>query len=110
MGMGITVAKELTISYLREKYEAGALTPREVMSAIVERSIADAEMNIWITPPTMDAIQPYLERLTSLSLADSPLWGIPFAIKDNIDLAGVPTTAACAEYAFTPDEHAGVVE
>lgn len=102
--------KELTLSYLREKYEAGTLSPQEVMSAIVERSIADADMNIWITPPSMDAIQPYLDRLASLSLADAPLWGIPFAIKDNIDLAGVPTTAACAEYAFTPDEHAGVVE
>jgi len=35
---------------------------------------------------------------------------VPFAIKDNIDLAGVPTTAACAEYAFTPGEHAFVVQ
>ena len=43
-------------------------------------------------------------------MADAPLWGIPFAIKDNIDLAGVPTTAGCAEYAYTPAEHAGVVE
>jgi allophanate hydrolase len=102
--------KELTISYLREKYVAGTLSPQEVMSTIVERSIADADMNIWITPPTMDAIQPYLDRLASLSMAEAPLWGIPFAIKDNIDLAGVPTSAGCAEYAFTPDEHAGVVE
>lgn len=102
--------KELSISYLREKYEAGALSPQEVMATIVERSIADASMNIWITPPTMDAIQPYLDRLSTLSFADAPLWGMPFAIKDNIDLAGVPTTAGCAEYAFTPDEHAGVVE
>lgn len=102
--------KELTISYLREKYEAGDLSPQEVMAAIVERSIADADMNIWITPPTMDVIQPYLDRLSTLAMADGPLWGIPFAIKDNIDLAGVPTTAGCAEYAFTPGEHAGVVE
>ena len=32
-----------------------------------------------------------------------PLYGIPFAIKDNIDLAGVPTTAACPEFAYTPE-------
>lgn len=40
---------------------------------------------------------------------EKPLWGIPFAIKDNIDLAGVPTTAGCAEFAYNPDEHATVV-
>ncbi|MDR6555592.1 allophanate hydrolase [Paenibacillus qinlingensis] len=108
--MSDLLEKELTLSYLREKYEAGALSPQEVMAAVVERSIADADMNIWITPPSMDAIQPYLDRLSSLAIADAPLWGIPFAIKDNIDLAGVPTTAACAEFAFTPEEHAGVVE
>jgi allophanate hydrolase len=39
-----------------------------------------------------------------------PLYGIPFAIKDNIDLAGIPTTAGCPEYAYTPSESAFVVQ
>jgi allophanate hydrolase len=39
-----------------------------------------------------------------------PLYGMTFAIKDNIDLAGVPTTAACPEYAYTPQKSATVVE
>ena len=38
-----------------------------------------------------------------------PLWGIPFAIKDNIDLAGTPTTAACPAYAYDPKNDAFVV-
>ncbi|AXS40446.1 allophanate hydrolase [Breoghania sp. L-A4] len=38
-----------------------------------------------------------------------PLWGIPFAAKDNIDAAGSPTTAACPAYAYVPDADAFVV-
>ncbi|PZV34205.1 allophanate hydrolase [Mesorhizobium kowhaii] len=38
-----------------------------------------------------------------------PLWGVPFAVKDNIDVAGMPTTAACAEYAYMPQVDATVV-
>ncbi|SDN41650.1 allophanate hydrolase [Paenibacillus sp. yr247] len=106
----VEVPKELSISWLLDKYEKQELTPQEVIAAIVQRSLDDVAMNIWITPPKMDAIQPYLDGLKSVSMADAPLWGIPFAIKDNIDLAGVPTTAGCAEYAYTPTEHASVVE
>ncbi|MEN5084468.1 allophanate hydrolase [Bosea sp. TWI1241] len=38
-----------------------------------------------------------------------PLFGIPFVVKDNIDVAGVPTTAACPAFAFTPERDAAVV-
>jgi allophanate hydrolase len=41
---------------------------------------------------------------------DLPLYGIPFAVKDNIDLAGAPTTAGCPDYAYTPAESATVVK
>lgn len=39
----------------------------------------------------------------------APLAGLTFAIKDNIDLAGIPTTAACPGFAYTPAESAHVV-
>src|SRR3546814_11425795 len=42
--------------------------------------------------------------------ADQPLWGIPFAVKDNIDAAGLPTTAACPAFSYQPDASATVVK
>jgi len=56
------------------------------------------------------ALEPYLARLEGLDPATLPLYGVPFAIKDNIDLAGVPTTAGCPEYAYVPERSAFVVQ
>ena len=42
--------------------------------------------------------------------AGKPLFGVPFAVKDNIDVAGLPTTAACPAFAYRPQSSAFVVE
>ncbi len=104
--------ESLTISALAEAYGSGKATPRAIAETIAARAAQHAESNIWITPPSMDLMEPYLARLEAMDeegRAAAPLWGIPFAVKDNIDLAGVPTTAACPEYAYTPSESATVV-
>ncbi|MDQ8733125.1 allophanate hydrolase [Paenibacillus sp. LHD-38] len=100
----------LTMEWLQIGYKSGALTPEDVMLEIIRRAEADSDMNVWITPPSMAVLKPYLERLIEMDPANAPLWGIPFAIKDNIDVAGIPTTAGCSEFAYTPVEHAAVVE
>lgn len=99
----------LSIKKLRQAYLNGETTPAEVIGRIIQNSEEDIDMNIWITPPRMERIRPYLEKLAMLDPADAPLWGIPFAIKDNIDWAGVPTTAGCPDYQYVPEEHATVV-
>lgn len=104
------IPRTLTIKFLRENYLSHKITTEEVIHAIISRANEDIEMNIWITPPSMERVKPYLERLERLDPHNFPLWGIPFAIKDNIDLAGTETTAGCPDYAYLPTEHATIVE
>lgn len=100
----------LTMGWLKDMYAKKELTPREVVDEIIQRANKDRKMNIWITSPSMEIIEPYLKRIESLNPNILPLWGIPFAIKDNMDLAGVPTTSGCPEFAYTPVEHAIIVK
>jgi allophanate hydrolase len=43
-------------------------------------------------------------------LAARPLWGVPFVVKDNIDIAGAPTTAGCPAFAYVAQRDAAVVQ
>ena len=100
----------LSISNLQSAYKDGSLTPKEVVENILQRSEEFVEHNIWIYQLSIEEIQPYLDNLENKSIEDLPLYGIPFAIKDNIDLAGIPTTAACPAFTRTPDKSAFVVQ
>src|SRR6202046_158848 len=50
------------------------------------------------------------ERMQASGPAGKPLYGVPFVVKDNIDVAGLPTTAACPAFAYHPAKSAFVVE
>jgi allophanate hydrolase len=50
------------------------------------------------------------ERLAQAGPEGKPLYGVPFAVKDNIDVAGLPTTAACPAFAYRPERSAFVVQ
>jgi allophanate hydrolase len=100
---------ELDIVTLRQRYLAGERHPADVMEEI-HRRIGDDSHRVWIHRLSMDAICGYVDALSGHDPAGLPLYGIPFAIKDNIDLAGAPTTAGCPEYAYQPQQHAYVVQ
>ncbi|MDD2466550.1 MAG: allophanate hydrolase [Desulfobulbus sp.] len=99
---------QLNIGYLQEQYRKAEFTPRQLITDLLALC-RDEDPAIWIHLLTESEIEPYLQRLESASMDDLPLYGIPFAIKDNIDLAGVPTTAACPEFSYLPEESATVV-
>lgn len=98
------------IEAVQQGYARGHFTPRELMEYLTERSAQFHAHNIWIHQLTASELEPYLQRLETGDSEKLPLYGVPFAIKDNIDLDGVPTTAACPEFAFRPDRSAYVVQ
>lgn len=100
----------LTIAHLQAQYRDGSLRPVDLVRQL-DAEIGDANShNIWIRRLTLDEMLAYAENLEGKDPAKLPLYGIPFAIKDNIDLAGVPTTAGCPDFAFMPQKSASVVQ
>lgn len=99
----------LDIVSLRQAYLDGTLKPLEVMENILGR-IGDDTHHAWIYRLPLEAVREYALKLKDKDPASLPLYGIPFAIKDNIDLAGAPTTAGCPEFAYHPQQHASVVQ
>ena len=100
----------MTIEGLLADYRAGRRKVREVIAEALAAARRPDSRNVWITVLDDAEIEPYLARLEGLDPATLPLYGVPFAIKDNIDLAGVPTTAGCPDYAYVPERSAFVVQ
>jgi allophanate hydrolase len=97
----------VTIAAIHAAYADG-LTPSDLVREVAARASAD-DRNAWIARRPLDVLLAEAKALEGADRAKLPLYGVPFAIKDNIDLAGVPTTAGCPAFAFTPDRSATVV-
>lgn len=96
-----------TIPKLRAAYESG-VQPADVIDEIFDRLEAVDDPAIFIHLCDRETLKSEAKALGAYD-PDKPLWGIPFAAKDNIDVAGIPTTAACPAYTYTPDSDAFVV-
>lgn len=99
----------LLISALLDGYRARRFTPLDVMEHVLAGIAQAPDRRVWITLLSRERLFGYAAALTGRDPESLPLYGVPFALKDNIDLEGVPTTAGCPDYAYTPPESAFVV-
>lgn len=103
-------AKEsLDLEGLASRYRAGSLRPAQLVEGLLERYAQRGDDKVWIHRVPDAELLARAAELEKRGPEGLPLYGIPFAIKDNIDLAGHPTTAACPDFRYVAGESADVV-
>ena len=98
----------LTLPSLRSAYASGT-SPAEVIEQVYARIAAVGDPHIFLCLYDKAEVLAAAEALGDYDPA-KPLWGVPYAIKDNIDAAGKPTTAACPAFEYMAEEDAFVVK
>ncbi|WP_172328478.1 allophanate hydrolase [Mangrovicoccus sp. HB161399] len=88
---------------------ADGLTPMEAMRECRRRIVAAEDPGIFLHLADEAELVAMAEALGPFDPAAKPLYGLPFAVKDNIDVGGWPTTAGCPAFAYVPGEDAFVV-
>jgi allophanate hydrolase len=104
----------LNIESLLQDYVAG-IKPQHVVQAIYDRIdvYKSVQPSVWIyLQPLGEVMRAANELHTKWPDIRNrpPLWGVPFSVKDNIDIAGIPTTAGCPALAHTPSQSAPVYQ
>ena len=97
----------LNIGSLQAHYRSGTLAPTDVIREVYRRIRALQGNPIWINLIPEEESLVAAEALTDAAMA--PLFGIPFAIKDNLDAARLPTTAGCPAFSYVAERDATVV-
>lgn len=99
-----------TIAAIVAAHRAGTMTPAQTVARTYQRIRDHNDPAIFISlRDEKDAIAE-AEKLAAKDAASLPLYGVPVAVKDNIDALGFPTTAACPAFSYTPTHDATAVE
>ena len=100
----------LDLGTIRSLYAERGLTPRDLAAALSMR-MGKADPAAFIVRASLAELLGQVDALVARAPTPNslPLWGVPFAVKDNIDVAGFPTSAACAAFAHPVDRDATVV-
>ena len=100
----------IDLASLAARYRTGSLTPVRLVDEILVRIETRGDDHVWIHRLSRDELVVHARRLQGSDPSAKPLYGVPFAIKDNIDLAGHPTTAGCPDFAYAAQDSAPVVQ
>lgn len=108
------LSDSLSISEISHAYRKGITTPEEVARLVARKTTEYQKKDpaVWIHLETEEALLSSARGLQKRFAGKPlpPLYGIPFAVKDSIDFAGIRTTVSSDAYAYTPEKHAVVVE
>jgi allophanate hydrolase len=91
-----------TVAALIAAHRAGTMSPAQTVARSFQRIRDHDDPAIFISLRDEKQALAEAEALTAKDAARLPLYGIPVAVKDNIDVAGLPTTAACPAFAYSP--------
>lgn len=102
----------LRFDSLRSAYRNGTRTPLEVVEHVLDRIRARGEDNVWTALADAEQVRARARELTVRAgeIDQLPLYGLPFGVKDNVDVAGIPTTCGCPAFSRTPAQTATAVQ
>ena len=98
------------IDRLLEGYRSESFTISDVLQQVLTRIDSDSANPIWISLVSSKDLNERARQLEDMETDELPLYGIPFAVKDNIDAIPLPTTAACPDFSYIPTKNAPVIE
>ena len=98
-----------SVGRLLGDYRAGRSTPREICARVRTEIVERGDDGVWISVTSEADLQARCAALDGLDPNALPLFGVPFAVKDSIDISGWPTTLGCPDYAYLATSTAPVV-
>ncbi len=101
----------LSVSEILASHESGSGSPRKTAARVADAIAARGNDGVWLhTVPRDELLSAAAEIERRPGARTLPLYGVPFGVKDSIDVAGVPTTLACPGYSYVPTRTAPVVQ
>jgi allophanate hydrolase len=98
-----------TVAAIAEAYRSGTLSPTDIIARCFERISAHGDDTVFISLRDRAKVFAQAKALAMEGHEGRPLYGIPVAIKDNIDVKGMATTAGCPAFAYSAARDATAV-